>query len=563
MHWWINHLQQWNGRDIVPPPPDLIIQSDASLQGWGAACNGARTGGHWSVQERTLRINSLELLAGSFAIKAFAKHRSKIQIDGQQHSSSLCEQNGGYTFTESVPPDWSPVEMVPATRNSSVCGAPSRSGKHNSRSGVSADRGLDKMDAAQGSFPLDSTDPGPLPDGFVCDQVEPSTRRLRQLETGSLCTDDRRIQTELEGPGRLCVPSLLSDREMPTEDPARTEHHHHGSTPVVLTGVVPRSDGMPSRLPPESPQTDGSAAEPIQSTPPSDNPRLSKASRLQSIREQHAATGISEKASELLLAGWSIGTNTAYQSGWARWSRWCGEREIDPVSCSIQPFLDFLVDLYHGQGLQYRSINLIRSAVSMTHNNIEAAPIGQHPLVSRLMRGIYNLRPPVPQYCSTWDVAAVLSWIKNQGDNQDMSLKELSKLVLLMALVSANRTSELHALDLRFRVYTPDGVTFKLASLTKKRKIGAPLKECFFVSFTHDSRLFVVQCLRAYEKATKNFRDIQPSDPAPLFLSYVKPHKPVTSQRIAHWIKDIFKKQGWTLTHLRHTLYEGLLPQQQ
>ena len=51
-------------------------------------CNGARTGGHRSVQERTLHINSLELLAGSFAIKAFAKHRSKIQILLQMENST-------------------------------------------------------------------------------------------------------------------------------------------------------------------------------------------------------------------------------------------------------------------------------------------------------------------------------------------------------------------------------------------------------------------------------------------------------------------------------------------
>lgn len=45
------------------------------------------------------------------------------------------------------------------------------------------------------------------------------------------------------------------------------------------------------------------------------------------------------------------------------------------------------------------------------------------------------------------------------GKNEDLSLKDLSgKLALLMALVSANRTSELQALDLRFRVYTPEGV---------------------------------------------------------------------------------------------------------
>jgi len=37
---------------------------------------------------------------------------------------------------------------------------------------------------------------------------------------------------------------------------------------------------------------------------------------------------------------------------------------------------------------------------------------------------------------------------------------------------------------------------------------------------------------------------MQPDVPAPPFLSYIKPHKPVTSQRIAHWIKDALKKAG-------------------
>lgn len=91
------------------------------------------------------------------------------------------------------------------------------------------------------------------------------------------------------------------------------------------------------------------------------------------------------------------------------------------------------------------------------------------------MKGIYNSRPPAPQYDSTWDVDSILSWIKKQGDNKDMPLKELTgKLALLMALVSANGTSELQALDLRFRSYSPDGVLFRLASLTKKEGWGTP-----------------------------------------------------------------------------------------
>ena len=88
VQWWIHHLHEWNGRDITRPPPDLITQSDASLQGWGAVSNGTRTGGPWSGQERTLHINSLELLAGSFAIKAYTKHRNNIHVLLQMDNST-------------------------------------------------------------------------------------------------------------------------------------------------------------------------------------------------------------------------------------------------------------------------------------------------------------------------------------------------------------------------------------------------------------------------------------------------------------------------------------------
>ena len=58
----------------------MTIISGASLQGWGAFCNGVRTKGPWSPQEQTLHINCLELLAASLAVRTFAKERSGITI---------------------------------------------------------------------------------------------------------------------------------------------------------------------------------------------------------------------------------------------------------------------------------------------------------------------------------------------------------------------------------------------------------------------------------------------------------------------------------------------------
>ena len=62
------------------------------------------------------------------------------------------------------------------------------------------------------------------------------------------------------------------------------------------------------------------------------------------------------------------------------------------------------------------------------------------------------------------------------GENSDLTLKQMShKLILVMALVVASRTSELLALDLRFQIYRLDGVLFRLAAITKP-VCGAMLK---------------------------------------------------------------------------------------
>jgi hypothetical protein len=66
LQWWIKQLPQWNGRSIPSPLPDITIETDASLLGWGAAAGGTSTGGLWSEEERSQHINHLELMGGAF-----------------------------------------------------------------------------------------------------------------------------------------------------------------------------------------------------------------------------------------------------------------------------------------------------------------------------------------------------------------------------------------------------------------------------------------------------------------------------------------------------------------
>ena len=94
-------------------------------------------------------------------------------------------------------------------------------------------------------------------------------------------------------------------------------------------------------------------------------------------------------------------------------------------TCTLQ-LVHFITSLYNvhfitslfQEGLQYRSINLIRSAVSTTRLLVDGVPIGQHPLVKQLFRGVYNSRPPQPRYTQTWDVTTVLDHIAQLGENK-------------------------------------------------------------------------------------------------------------------------------------------------
>uniref|UniRef100_A0A1X7TYZ9 Reverse transcriptase/retrotransposon-derived protein RNase H-like domain-containing protein n=1 Tax=Amphimedon queenslandica TaxID=400682 RepID=A0A1X7TYZ9_AMPQE len=48
LEWWNTQLMSWNKKSLVLRQPDLHIESDASLRGWGALFQGTQAGGPWS-----------------------------------------------------------------------------------------------------------------------------------------------------------------------------------------------------------------------------------------------------------------------------------------------------------------------------------------------------------------------------------------------------------------------------------------------------------------------------------------------------------------------------------
>ena len=130
------------------------------------------------------------------------------------------------------------------------------------------------------------------------------------------------------------------------------------------------------------------------------------------LRQHFEMQGLSPRAVELLIESWRGNTNDAYNTAWRKWLRWCTEQDINPISTSVMNIMQFLVDQFD-TGLQHRTINTLSSAISTTHPDIEGSPVGSHPLVSRLLRGMFNSRPPVPRYSCSWDVRTVVEFLTN------------------------------------------------------------------------------------------------------------------------------------------------------
>ena len=95
---------------------------------------------------------------------------------------------------------------------------------------------------------------------------------------------------------------------------------------------------------------------------------------------------------------------------------------------------NFLASLF-AEGHQYSSTNAYRSAISSVHDRVDTVNVGQHLTIVRLVKGIFNVCPPIPCFSTTWDVQKVLSSLETGGKPDSVSLKVLMlRTAFLMAI---------------------------------------------------------------------------------------------------------------------------------
>ena len=166
--------------------------------------------------------------------------------------------------------------------------------------------------------------------------------------------------------------------------------------------------------------------------------------------------------------------------------------------------MNYLSTLFD-EGLQYRTVNAHRSAISAYHNFINGEPIGKHPKICALLTGIFNERPRQPRYTFIWDVDVVLTYIKNNMSvNSQLSEKNLTyKLTVLLGLSFALRASSIQHLNINFRAKTNSCYKFYFNKLHKSWRRGKAQPAVTYQVYTQDESLCVVRTLDEYVARTE------------------------------------------------------------
>ena len=344
------------------------------------------------------------------------KHPSE---DRQHHCYCFPEPDGGFPFPSSVRTSHSNLAMVPGTRDNSACRTSPRLRECQSRLGIQACPGPQRLDAPQGSVSTAAQSTGSFHHRFICLKDQCTASSVLQLAPRSGSLHSGYSVPVMERTSSLYFSSLCPNYPVYSEDTGGGIQRSTDSTSLAQSVVVPVNSGMSQRLPnPSTPHPEDSDG-PSWRGSPNGTRGPSSFSRLAHLRRSFVAEGLSEGVINLISSSWRSSTEASYSSAWRTWDSWCIRRGVNPLSAPLSDILEFLLVQFQA-GKQYRTINTFRSAISMTHNEIDSKKVGQHPLVTRFLRGVFNSRPPAPRYTCTWNVDIVLSFLENAPSNDQL-----------------------------------------------------------------------------------------------------------------------------------------------
>ena len=484
----------------------------------------------------------------STAFRELAHGQSCVSEMRQRHSGVLYKQRRGDQISQSMHKDMESSPVGPVQTNCSEGRAHPGGPEHKSRCPEQIDGITTRVAPLSSSGTRDI-----LQSGQPCNR--PVRNSGEQADSGVLLQIPRRSGipcgqpvNELGRDIRLRIsPNLFSSPGFREGGEIRLFRNSDNTilAQEVLVPQDPRSFDRPANQATE--QARLTDTRPRAVTPPL--PRQAPTSGMEGERQSLLAEGFSEEVVHTMQNSIRGSSARCYDRMWAIFVRWCSQKDTNPSTAPLNQILAFLQSLVN-QGLAYRTIGVYRSAISKFHVLIDGVAVGQHPRVTRFMRGTFLKNPPSRTLLPTWDVNVVLKFLSQSPFEplQMASIQSITfKTVFLVALASARRCSELQALGRSSPhiQFSSKGVNLRtVLGFLPKTANPQHIGETIFLPYnTKDPELCVVRALKHYVKIT-NARMLKENvQHNRLFVCYGHRNrsKPVTIRTISGWLVKIIE----------------------
>ena len=468
---------------------------------------------------------------------------------GQFHDRGLYKQTGRSPLSLSQQGSQTSVRLGDPKRDHSPCHSSSRSRQYFSRLPQPTQSGFHRVDSPPASRGSIVQDLGYPPDRPVCNQ--------RQCETTSVLLKDSRpsrdpagcIPTELGTLGNLCLSPHSPVTQSPDQDSDGPGINHSDSPHVAQTPLVPPT--TPPLLgraqgPPTGPQTPVSGATgggnivPLRHNDP-------QVGSLEAERGQLQDQGFSEPAIAIMLAARRSSTRKVYDSRWDAFCGWCRTRDVNPATAPVNRVIDFLTSM-----VDTKAVNTLKgyvTAISARHAPIGDQPLSLHPSIVLWVRGLLKKIGLPRVLIPPWNLEIILQALKKWPFEpiNAASRKFLTwKAAFLVAITSARRASELHALrcDPPYVSFGSEDVTL-YPDVGFQSKVNTPFHAAQALCLPSlyrekgDIRLLCVRrILKIYIERTRHFRA---PNTRQLFVAYGGNDKghPITKQRLSAWLVEL------------------------
>ena len=184
--------------------------------------------------------------------------------------------------------------------------------------------------------------------------------------------------------------------------------------------------------------------------------------RMEALMRHYKAAGFSDEVSRLAGAPRRPSTNRMYDDRWCRFARWAAGQGVDPLNPTAAQVASFLFDLFDTHGLSPQTVKGYRTCIGSVLNRTGKTRVVSHRAISDMIASMELQRPRATPVLPQWDLGVVLEALNKPPYEplREASFKHLTlKTVFLLAMASAGRRSELHALrfDQNYIQFKPKG----------------------------------------------------------------------------------------------------------